>query len=140
MNNHDRGSSLLEALVLGLVILAPLIWGLTVLGSVHDAALAASAAAREAGTEAARAGGSDDAEAAIELAVAQAFIDQGIDPRLAKISWSGTGSFDRGGVIEIEVSTPVTVVRAPFIGAVSGPSVWVRAKHLAQIDPYASRP
>lgn len=140
MRNDESGSSLLEVLLLGLVILAPLIWGLTVLGGVHDAALAATAAAREAGAEAARAAGGEEAETAIHLAVAQAFTDQGIDPQLAKVRWTGTGSFARGGVIEIEVATPVTVLRAPFIGAVSGPSVWVRAKHLAQIDPYGSRP
>lgn len=139
MRQGERGSSLVEVLVLGLVLLTPVIWGLTVLASVHETALAATAAVREAGTEAGRATDTASAEAAIRGAVAQAFLDQGLDPSVAEISYSGTGSFLRGGVIDIEVAVPVSVMRAPFIGSASGPAVWVTARHSAQIDPYASR-
>ena len=134
------GSSLMEVLLLGLVFLAPLIWGLTVLAGVHESALAATAAAREAGTEAARAATGSDAESAVEQAVAQAFRDQGVEPSLARVRLDGTQRFDRGAFIEVEISVPVSVFRAPFLGAVSGPSIWIRARHVAQVDPFGSRP
>lgn len=140
MKPSEGGSSLVEVLILGLVLLVPLIWGLSVLSGLHSSALAASAAVREAGTEAARASDGAEAAAAIDGAVAQAFRDQGVDPSSAKVKWSWTPGFDRRGVIEIEISVPIPVFQAPFIGDVSGPSVWVRARHLTQIDPYASRP
>lgn len=140
MSRDESGGSLIEVTVLGVAILAPLIWGLMVLSGVHEASLAATAAVREAGTEAARAANGDEAVAAIKTAVTQAFVDQGIDPSSARVDWFGTGSFDRGGRIEIVVEYPVPVARAPFVGSVGGPAVWVKASHVAQIDPYASRP
>lgn len=140
MRQGEQGNSLIEVLILGLVLLTPLIWGLTVLAGVHESALAATAAAREAGTEAARAATGDGAEAAIDRAVAQAFSDQGVDPSLVRVMVDGTQGFDRGGAVQVEISVPVSVFRAPFLGAISGPSIWIRARHVAQIEPFVSRP
>jgi len=140
MKRNERGSSLIEATVLGVVILAPLIWALTMLAGVHEASLAATAAVREAGAEAARSSNEADARAAIDRAVVQAFSDQGIDPSNARINLRGAEGFVRGGIVEIEVQYPVSVLRAPFFGVADGPSVWVKARHIAQIDPFGSRP
>jgi hypothetical protein len=123
---------------LGLLLLVPLIWTLTVLADIHRTALAATAAAREAGFEAARSVRPSSAQRAVDRAVAQAFTNQGLDPADARVRVSGR--LDRGAPIEIEIAYPVTVLQAPLLGRVAGPSVWIRAKHVARVDPYRSRP
>ena len=135
---RESGFAMIETILLGLLLLVPLIWVLGVLADVHRAALATTAAVREAGFEAARTTARSDAARAIDRAVAEAFANQGLDPSSARVSVS-TGGLRRGGAVEVEVAYPVTVVQAPLLGRVSGPSIWVRARHVARIDPFRSR-
>lgn len=139
MRNDQRGNSAIDVLLLGLIFLAPLIWGLGVLADVHRAALAGTSAAREAGFDAASRPDVRSAEAAISEAVRRAFMDEGLDPDLVRIAWDASSDLDRGSLVEIEVRYPVTVVQAPFLGRVAGPSIWVNSRHVATIDPYRSR-
>jgi hypothetical protein len=44
-----------------------------------------------------------------------------------------------GAPVEVVVGYDVTVLQAPFLGKVAGPSIEVTARHIARIDPYASR-
>lgn len=134
----DKGQALIETLLLGLVLMAPLLWALGVLADVHRNALATSAAAREAGFEASRANGPEPARREAERAVARAFADHGLSPREARLRLSTQG-LERGATIEVIVSTKVPVLQAPFLGRVSGPSIRVDAKHVARVPPYASR-
>jgi hypothetical protein len=138
VRRSESGSGLIETILLGLLFFIPLLWGLTVLSELHKAALATSAAAREAGSDAARAASAAGASSAVERAVAQAFIDQGLDPTEAVIRWSGS-PLERGGGVRVRVSLPVAVFRAPFIGKVAGPSIWIRAHHVARVDPFGSK-
>ena len=138
MNRDERGQALIETLLLGLLLMAPLLWGLGVLSDLHRNALAATAAAREAGFEAARASDAVTALREAEKAVAVAFGDHGLDPRDATLRWS-LDRLERGASVEILVSTSVPVLQAPFLGSVSGPTIGIDAKHVARIDPYASR-
>ncbi len=131
--------ALVETLLLGLLLLMPLIWGLSVLSELHRAALATTAAAREAGFDAARATSASDAQRRIDAAVARAFADHGLDPSEGSVEWTSPG-FDRGGEVEIRVSYATPVLQAPFLGSVSGPSISVAARHVARVDPYRSRP
>jgi hypothetical protein len=110
-----------------------------VLGDLHRSALAASAAAREAGFDAARAPGLAAADEAVRAAVVTAFRNQGLDPSVADVGWTSP-SLRRGGTVEVVIRYPVTVLQAPLLGEVAGPSVWVEARHVARIDPYRSRP
>ncbi len=135
----DRGQALIETILLGLLFLAPLIWSLGVLADLHRGALAASAAARAAGFDAARAIASSDAQRAGTEAFRQAFIDHGIDPAGASLRFINDRGFRRGRAIELEVVYPVSVLQAPLLGKVSGPSIVVRARHTARIDPFRSR-
>ena len=66
MKLDEFGQSLVEAILVGLVMIVPLIWALGVLADLHRSALAASAAAREAGFEAARADSASDADRAVQ--------------------------------------------------------------------------
>ena len=138
MKRDQRGQALLESILLGLLLIAPLLWALGVLADLHRGALAASAAAREAGFDAARSASASGANVAVDAAVRRAFADEDLDPGRARVRWSGFGS-GRGGAIVVRVSYPVTVLQAPLLGRVSGPSVWVNASHVARIDPFRSR-
>lgn len=134
---RDAGMATLETLLLGLLLTVPLIWGLGVLSELHRAALAGAAAAREAGFDAARSSSRSEAERRIDAAVALAFANHGLDPGRGRVEW--TSDLERGGTVEVRVSYPTAVLQAPFLGSVSGPSIWVRASHVARVDPYRSR-
>jgi hypothetical protein len=140
MKRDQGGSGLIETIFLGLLLLGPLIWGLTVLSELHRAALATTAAAREAGFDAARQTDGLGAKAAVEAAVSQALVDGGLDPSKAQVRFSSTPGLERGSEVQIEIVYPVSVVRAPFLGSWSGAAIDVRASHVARVDPYASRP
>lgn len=137
---EDEGQALIEAILVSLILLVPVIWGLTVLSDLHKAALASTAAVREAGADAAASTSSQRADAAIEAAVQGAFSDEGLEASRARVSVSAPRGLARGGTVEVRVSYPVAVFEAPFLGRVSRPVVWVRADHVARIDPYRSRP
>lgn len=135
----DRGSALIETVLVGVVLIVPLMWMLGVLADLHRTALAATAAAREAGFDAARATTLANAERAVDDAVDRAFTDQGLDAGNAKVSWTSEG-LERGSRVELRVTYPVTVLQAPLVGRVAGPSIIVNAEHVAYVDPYRSRP
>ena len=136
---NQRGQAVLETILFGLLLLAPLIWALTVLADVHRAALASTAAAREAGFDAARATDVSSAARAIDAAVAGAFEDHGLDAARARVQSSTPAGLARGGSVEVRVAYPVAVLRAPFLGVVSGPELLVTATHVSRVDPYRSR-
>jgi hypothetical protein len=138
IHRAESGQMLLESILVGLLLLVPLLWALTVLADLHRGALAATAAVREAGFDAARASDRASAEEAVEGAVAAAFVDHGLDPGAAHSTWSAPSGLTRGGLIEVRVSYPVAVFRAPFLGEVSGPSVAINASHVTLIDPFRS--
>jgi hypothetical protein len=135
---RERGQAVVETILIGLLLLVPLIWALGVLADMHRSALALTAAAREGGAEAARADSRLDAERALDRAVVEALVDHGLDPGQVEVQWSGSPQV-RGGVIEINVRYPVTVLQAPLIGRVAGPSAIVEARHVVRVDPYRSR-
>lgn len=133
------GSALIETVLVALLLMVPLVWLLGVLADMHRGALASTAAAREAGADAARATSTEDAQRSVESAVAQAFRDHGLDPGRAQVAWSSAG-LERGGAVEIEVTYAVTVLQAPLLGQVAGPSLEISARHVARVDPFRSRP
>jgi hypothetical protein len=137
-SSDERGQALIETLLLGLLLLVPMIWTLGVLADLHRSALVTGAAAREAGFEAATASSDAMAAAAVNAAVARALSDGGFDPSEARASWAAIPRLERGAAVEVEVSYPVTVLQAPFLGRVAGPSIWVTSRHVARIDPYRS--
>ncbi len=139
MSERELGSSLIETMLLGLLMLVPLLWVLGLLADVQRGALASTAAAREAGFEAARSNDVSAADRAVHNAVHQAFADQGLPPSEAGVRWTSDPGFPRGGKVEVRVSYEVTVLQMPFLGRVAGPYISVDASHVARIDPYRSR-
>ncbi|MDP9225638.1 MAG: pilus assembly protein [Actinomycetota bacterium] len=139
MSSTERGQGVVETLLVALILLVPLMWLLGVLADLHRGAIAATAAVREAGSDAASSIDPRGAADAVQRAVHAAFADQGLDPARAAVAWSATPGFARGGRVRVRVDYPVTVVQFPFLGRVSGPAVLVSASHVARIDPYRSR-
>lgn len=127
-----------ESIVVGLLLLVPLIWMLGVAAELHRGALAATAAAREAGVEAARATSMVDAERAAATAVQEAFVDHGLGTGAARVALDAPG-LERGDPVAVEVSFPVRVLAVPILGGLSQPVIWVRAQHVARVDPFSSR-
>lgn len=134
----ERGQALTETLLLGLLMMAPLLWGLGVLADLHRTALATTSAAREASFEAARSIDPTSARLAADRAIAIALRNHGLDPERARVEWS-VGRLERGAPVQVVVSFPTPVLQAPFLGTVGGPSIWTHSKSVARIDPYRSR-
>ena len=135
---NEKGQALIESLLIGLVLLVPVLWLVMVLADVHRAALATNAAVREAGFDAVRAADVSEADAAVDRAVATALSNHGLDPSRAEARWSASPGLERSATVEVVTIYRVAVLRVPFLGAVSGPSLAVTARHLARVDPYRS--
>ena len=127
--------ALVEAILLGLVLMVPLLWMLGFLDHAHRAALGATAAARSAGFEVAAS--TYPADAQVELAVALALKDQGLTADAAELDVRLSKDGERGDLVQVEVRYPVPMLDVPSIGQL--PSLWVTARHDAVVDPYRSR-
>jgi hypothetical protein len=136
----ENGQALVESILLGLVLLMPVVWMLMVLADVHRAALASTAAAREAGFDASRSTENAAADRAVETAIRLALDNHDLQAEDAVVRWSAPEGLTRGAMVEVNVAYPVPVVRMPFLGNAGGPAIWVRAVHSARIDPFSSRP
>ena len=135
MTSDDRGSALIETIFLCLILLIPIAWGLATLDRVHRAALASTAAVRDAGFEAVRAADVTVADLAIDRAVAAAFRDQGLDMIHADVRWAAPGGLARGTRVDISVTYEVEV----FGDLLPFASVPVSARHSLFVEEYASR-
>jgi hypothetical protein len=139
MKDRERGQALVETILLSLILLVPLIWTMGVLADLHRVALAATSAARDAGAEAVSARTAMGARAAIDSAIARAFESHQLDPELARVHTLSDGRLRRGSPVSIEIRFPVTVLQAPFLGRVAGPSIWVEARHVMRVPLFGSR-
>lgn len=136
----SHGSTLVETILLVLLLMVPLVWTLGALGGIHRAALGVTAAAREAATAAVSASDATSAASLAEEAVAVALLDQEMSPGTSRVTLAGLASFGRGASVEVRVAYPVRVLRVPFLRDAVAPAIWVRASHVAQVDPYRSTP
>ena len=130
---------MIETILLGLLLMVPIIWLLGVLGETHRAVLAATAAAREGGFEAARLDDDKLSNDAVDRLVTAAFLNHGLNPRNARVRYSTTGT-ETYRSVEIKVSFRQPVFRAPLLGSLTTPAIPIEATHVARVDPYRSRP
>lgn len=139
MGERESGHAVIESLFLGLVLLVPVMWMLSVFGELHGAALATASAAREAGFEGARSVDLVTANEVVTDVVQAAVEDHGLDPDRVEVAWTAGDGWQRGGTVEIVVTYRVSVFQAPLLGAITEPAVAVSARHVAVIDRYRSR-
>lgn len=132
----EGGYAVMEVFLVGLLLLVPLIWMLIAASSLHRTALASASAVREAGLVASRALTASDAQGRARAAVARALSERGVDPAGSRMSLAW--ATERDAAVNVELEIPVHVLVVPFVGRPMGPVVWVKARHLARIDPYRS--
>ncbi|MFP5298782.1 MAG: hypothetical protein ACLGHL_07335 [Actinomycetota bacterium] len=133
----ERGTGLVETLLLGLLLMVPLIWTLSVLAELHRAALASTSAARSVGASVSRAPGGVTPDVP-QRALMEAFRAHGLDASGADLSIHAPRGFQRGARVSIEVSYRVPVLKIPLLGSLDVASIGVEAVHTAAIQRYAS--
>ena len=136
-DRSERGSSIVEFSVLGVLGFGFLVQVVVLFGVLHRATLATSAAARELGrvvvlaeseAEATRLGGGVVEQAAQNHGLSVSALRPSIDGRVA-----------RGERLRVTVRTDVAVLRLPFVGSLlPSLSVPVEATHVVQVDRYRS--
>lgn len=137
MRREQEGFALVEAILLALVLIVPLVWLLGMLAHVHRAALGTTAAAREAGFAVARDTTGTAGPSGIDMAVARALRDQHLDVRRARVGVSLPNGTERGGAVHIEIVYPVPMLDLPIFDRL--PSISVSVEHDVIIDRYRSR-
>ena len=136
MMKDEAGYAVMDAFLVGLILMVPLIWMLIAASSLHRAALASASAVREAGLVASRAGTASDAHGRARAAVARALSEQRVDPDHSRVSLSWAP--DRNAAVRAEVEIPVQVLTIPFLDRRIGPAILVKASHVVHRDPYRS--
>jgi hypothetical protein len=136
----ERGSAVTESILLSVILLVPIIWLLSTLASVHAAALAASAAARDGSTMAAQAPDSSTALLTARHAAMDAFSAHGLDPTKVDLQLELPPDMARSRPVRVEITYRVPAFELPFFGEIVGPSIPIHASHISRIEPYASRP
>lgn len=127
----ERGEGMVSALMLLGGVLIPLIFLVALFGRIEQGRLAASQAAQAAVRAAVEAPSADAAQAAAEqqLADEQAQTHAALRLELA-------GSFQRGGIIEADVTGEIPVGHLPVLGNFG--TITVHATARAPVDRYRS--
>lgn len=129
----ERGEGMVSALILLAGVLVPLIFLVALFGRIEQARLAVSQAAQAAVRAAVEAPTAESAQTAAD----QQLADQQAQTAAA-LSMQLTGSFERGGVIEADVTCKITIGRLPLLGDFG--TITVHASARAPVDQYRSLP
>ncbi|MBV8950791.1 MAG: hypothetical protein JOZ99_07945 [Actinobacteria bacterium] len=133
----ERGSSIVEFSVLGVLGFGLLVQVIVLFGVIHRATLATSAAARELGRIVVLADTESEAMRLASAAVTQAARNHGLPP--GSLRPIVEGRVVRGGKVRVRVRTEVAVVQVPLLGsALRSLSVPVEATHVVRVDRYRS--
>lgn len=137
MKRKESGHALVEAIVLGTLLMTAVLVLLMGLSGVHRAALAVGAAAREAAFAAARSPDQPSASRAAQDAAASALRNHGVRPGHGNMQLSAPDGYTRGATVIAQV-----VVRVPAVPLPGGDAlrVTVRSERAVRIDPFRSEP
>lgn len=130
----DRGSAAVEIILLSVVLLPPLVYLAVALGAYQRAALAVTAAAREAGRAYVTAPNRVAASERAERAAAEALEAMGLPAGPSVVSV--TGDLRRGGDVRAEVACRVPLLPLPGFDSL-GP-VELRSVHVEKVDLHRS--
>lgn len=140
-SSDDRGSSLVEFLVVGVAVLVPVAYLALAVTAVQAQVLAGTQAVREAGrafsTSATTSEGRTRAVAAARLA----FRDHGIDPPAdgLRITCVGGPCLSPGSAVDVRLAWSVPLPWVPLTDA-EGPALSLGTEHLVPIDDYRGDP
>ena len=113
----DRGSAALEFIVVGLVLLAPLVYLIVALASIQGQALGAEAGSRHVARAIAAAHDASDAERRADLVLASVVEEYGLDPSAVSMSVScrpvGSECPSAGATLVVTLRTTVALPLVP---------------------------
>ena len=138
----ERGSAVVEFVVLGVLLLIPLVYLVMMLARVQAGSYAVSQAAREAGRAYVTAEAGDQAAGRAEAAARIAFLDHSFEEsgRLS-IACDGIPCLRPDGRVETTASVRVPLPLVPsFVRHVIPLSVPVSASHLSTVDRFRGLP
>lgn len=123
--SDDRGSASLEFITTGVILLVPLVYLVLTMSTIQGGALAVEAASRQAARVFVTAESADDAGRRVELAVAFALADYGVDSDDVTVSVSCTPEPDRcltrRGFVTVTVQSRVPLPLVPSVLDLDGP-------------------
>ncbi len=142
MARDERGSAVVEFVVLAVLMLVPLVYLVMMLARVQAGSYAVSQAAREAGRAYVTAEAGDDAAARAEAAARIAFMDHSFeDSGRLSVACNGTPCLRPDGQVETTATVRVPLPLVPsFVRDVIPLSVPVSASHLSTVDRFRGLP
>lgn len=139
----DRGSALVEFLILGIGVLVPVGYLALAATSVQAEVLAGTQAVREAARAFATAPTVADGRARAVAAVRIAFADHGLPPPAAgvRIGCTHGPCLSSGSSVDARLSWSVPLPWVPLlVGSDAAPVIPVSARHVVPIDDYRADP
>ncbi len=130
----ERGSAVVEFVILAVVVMVPLVYAVLVIMKVHAATYAVVTAAREAGRAYVTSDSTPAAASRARVAARLALADHGLaEPQLAVTCKEGA-CLSPGSSIRVEVKTDVTIPLLPYGDGRA--VIPVSAVHDARVDTY----
>ena len=138
----ERGTAVVEFVVLAVLMLIPLVYLVMMLARVQAGSFAVSQAAREAGRAYVTAQNSEDAAGRAQAAARVAFLDHSFeDSGRLSIACDGTPCLRPDGQVETTTTVRVPLPLVPaFVRDVVPLSVPVTASHLSTVDRFRGLP
>ncbi len=138
----ERGSAVVEFVVLAVLMLIPLVYLVMMLARVQAGSYAVSQAAREAGRAYVTAEAGDDAAARAEAAARIAFMDHSFeDSGRLSVACNGTPCLRPDGQVETTTTVRVPLPLVPsFVRDVIPLSMAVSASHVSTVDRFRGLP
>ncbi|MCL6423914.1 hypothetical protein Bequi_11085 [Brachybacterium sp. JHP9] len=133
---QERGSALIEFVVLAVVLLIPCLYLVITLGSVQSAVFAADVLARDAARIHATQSDPVQADARVQRLQSQLLEDYGLDPdQSLEVLCSASPCATPGGQVTVSVSISVPIPGlGPLLG--EGGPFRVRSSHLVEVDQF----
>lgn len=130
----DRGSSLIESLILGVLTLLPVAFMVVEFGVIQRASIGVSAASREAGRTFVTARTTGEAESRARAAADSVMAIHRLDPSRATVRIAG--ELKRGSEVRVEVAYRTPEVPVPIFGAI--PAMTLSSVHVETVDRHRS--
>lgn len=138
----DRGSALVEFLVVGVGVLVPVGYLALAATTVQAEVLAGTQAVREAGRAFSTAATVDEGRARAAAAARLAFADHGLEAPAdgVRITCVGGPCLSPGSTVDVRLSWSVPLPWVPTLADAAEPAIPLAAQHLVPIDDYRGEP
>lgn len=138
----DRGSAVLEFVVVGVALLIPVAYLALAAAAVQSQVLAGSQAVREAGRAFSTAASVPEARARAATATRLAFADHGLEPPSGgvRVTCVGGPCLAPGTSVDVRLEWSVPLPWVPVVTQALAPAVPVSVQHLVPIDDYRADP